>query len=198
VRRSIIVGVLLALCATFYLGVGTGVGAAQTGVSSTDITQAVNAHNSLRQQVAKDETARLKRTITIPNVSWDAAVAATAQDWANKEAARLKANPNSSPQHRPNNVYGENTFWQWSTPSQPNVTPIPATNYWGGERSLYNYESNACSGGGIACKHYTQMVWAKTLKIGCGKAQWSVGTKNYVLWVCNYSPKGNISGQRPY
>jgi len=185
----------LALTATFYVGDGT----ANQAVSPTEITQAVNAHNTLRQQVAKEESARLGRTITIPNVSWDATVAATAQDWANKEAARLKANPTGKPEHRPNNAYGENLSSWWSQPSPPaDTSPIRATNSWGGERPLYNYESNACSGGGNKCKHYTQMVWAKTSKIGCGKSQWSVGTKHHVLWVCNYAPPGNVKGQRPY
>ncbi len=53
--------------------------------------------------------------------------------------------------------------------------------------------------------HYTQIVWQKTTKVGCGKAISKVytfnnnGTEIYFEWVvCRYSPAGNIIGEKPY
>lgn len=42
--------------------------------------------------------------------------------------------------------------------------------------------------------HYTQIVWGDTREFGCGKAQ---GT-DYVIWVCEYDPPGNMAGEDPY
>lgn len=49
--------------------------------------------------------------------------------------------------------------------------------------------------------HYTQMVWAKSMRVGCGYAQYpySSGDYNYMLKiVCNYQEKGNWSGKSMY
>ncbi|KAJ8322395.1 hypothetical protein KUTeg_000055 [Tegillarca granosa] len=42
--------------------------------------------------------------------------------------------------------------------------------------------------------HYTQVVWAKSTKIGCGYAK--CGSVYY--YVCNYSPPGNLDINNPY
>ena len=40
--------------------------------------------------------------------------------------------------------------------------------------------------------HYTQMVWAKTSKIGCGSISWQEGRFIKQFLVCNYGPSGNF------
>ncbi len=44
------------------------------------------------------------------------------------------------------------------------------------------------------CGHYTQIVWRGTTTLGCAVARSSFRE----VWVCEYSPAGNIVGQRPY
>ena len=44
------------------------------------------------------------------------------------------------------------------------------------------------------CGHYTQVVWRKSLRVGCGMA--TCGATE--VWVCNYDPAGNWDGERPY
>ena len=39
--------------------------------------------------------------------------------------------------------------------------------------------------------HYTQMVWARTSKIGCGSISWREGAFIKQYMVCNYGPAGN-------
>ena len=45
-----------------------------------------------------------------------------------------------------------------------------------------------------SCGHYTQVVWANTLSVGCGVAVCPTGT----IVVCNYAPPGNYVGEKPY
>jgi pathogenesis-related protein 1 len=98
----------------------------------------------------------------------------------------------------PNNAYGENMYWAWSAPTAPNASPTTAVQSWASEQTYYNYTTNTCAAG-RQCYHYTQVVWSTTTRVGCGRAVWiAADGKHYVLWVCNYAPKGNITGQRPY
>ncbi|WP_232668652.1 CAP domain-containing protein [Pseudonocardia sp. TRM90224] len=185
-RRAALLAPLVFLLAVFGVPATANAGPLPANLNPTEITQAVNAHNQVRQQVG----------VPMPNVTWDAGVAAVAQDWANQQAAKMKAGQ-AAPVHRPNNQYGENLQWAWATPNAPNPAPTVPVTSWANEKPFYNYATNSCAAG-KQCKHYTQIVWKATTKIGCGRATWTVGTKNWILWVCNYSPKGNISGQKPY
>ncbi|XP_029800975.1 peptidase inhibitor 16 [Suricata suricatta] len=72
---------------------------------------------------------------------------------------------------------------------------------WHHEREHYNLSAATCDQGQM-CGHYTQVVWAKTERIGCGshfceKLQ-GVEETNIHLLVCNYEPPGNVKGKRPY
>src|SRR5690349_15455969 len=116
-RRLYVLALLVALFTTCFTSVGSAA-AATSGLTSTDITAALSAHNSVRQRVAQSESTRLGRLISIPNVVWDNTIAAYAQDWANQQAVRMQQG--YSPVHRPNNPYGENMYWAWSSPTAPN------------------------------------------------------------------------------
>ncbi|NET40232.1 MAG: hypothetical protein F6K19_51255 [Cyanothece sp. SIO1E1] len=52
-----------------------------------------------------------------------------------------------------------------------------------------------CRGNQSSCYHYTQVVWRRTNKLGCGIADHRRLGK---IVVCNYDPPGNFLGQRPY
>ena len=62
---------------------------------------------------------------------------------------------------------------------------------WAAELADYDAKKNRCKG---VCGHYTQIVWRKSQRLGCGMA--SCGDTE--VWVCNYDPPGNFLGQRPY
>ncbi|CAH8581480.1 unnamed protein product [Dicrocoelium dendriticum] len=73
-----------------------------------------------------------------------------------------------------------------------------AVRRWFDENVFYNYWTNKCEPKKV-CGHYTQIVWAKTRKLGCGieRCPKSKMPFKYSV-VCNYGPAGNFVGQRPY
>lgn len=47
--------------------------------------------------------------------------------------------------------------------------------------------------------HYTQIVWADTTKIGCGKIRYTDSNGSIRLYlICNYGPSGNYDGEPIY
>uniref|UniRef100_A0A7M4E4Y4 Peptidase inhibitor 16 n=1 Tax=Crocodylus porosus TaxID=8502 RepID=A0A7M4E4Y4_CROPO len=72
---------------------------------------------------------------------------------------------------------------------------------WHGEYQYYNLTTTKCAMGHM-CGHYTQVVWANTLRIGCGahfcETVEGIEERDMHLLVCNYEPPGNIRGRKPY
>uniref|UniRef100_A0A8C3W5X3 Peptidase inhibitor 16 n=1 Tax=Catagonus wagneri TaxID=51154 RepID=A0A8C3W5X3_9CETA len=141
----------------------------------------VELHNFYRAQVTPPATNMLQ-------IRWDEELAAFAKAYAqqcvwghNKERGRR----------------GENLF---AITDQVLDVPL-AMEEWYHEWEHYNLSAGICATGQM-CGHYTQVVWAKTERIGCGshlceKLQ-GIEEANIHLLVCNYEPPGNMKGQRPY
>jgi len=79
----------------------------------------------------------------------------------------------------------------WSSRMNEDVTGMAQG--WINEKRVYDLRSGSCRG---VCGHYTQMVWSKTDKIGCGKTSCTHGKRGTIL-VCDYSPAGNFNGEKP-
>jgi len=134
-----------------------------------------------------------RRKVGVPDLTWDPALAAIAQAWASK------CTDNDAPiglvDHNPNRgvgyqgSVGENIFGSSATASAQQ-----AVGSWVAELSSYDYAKNTCS---RVCGHYTQVVWKTTTKVGCAVYK-CAGLKYGGTLVCNYSPAGNVTGQRPY
>jgi pathogenesis-related protein 1 len=131
-------------------------------------------------RAAHDEA---RAAVGVAPLEWSATLGSYAQEWANYLAAN-----NCQLAHRPNSTYGENLYWTSSAVTAPQVVAA-----WTLESASYDAATNTCSEGNI-CGHYTQVIWANTLKLGCGMA--SCGSQQ--VWVCNYDPRGNYSGQKPF
>jgi pathogenesis-related protein 1 len=129
----------------------------------------LDAHNRVRAQVG------------VGPLTWANDLARVAQRWAEHLAAR-----GCTLQHS-NSPHGENLFWT----SAP-VEAAAVVGSWAAEQRNYRYATNSCPGG--VCGHYTQVVWARSTKLGCGMAR--CGSAQ--IWVCNYDPPGNVRGQKPY
>lgn len=99
--------------------------------------------------------------------------------------------------------YGENLAFISSTGPTPDPGYVirESIRQWYNERPLYRFGTGSC---GAAC-HYTQMIWARTSRVGCAMsycAALSDGRgrvyRNAQYFVCFYSPQGNFIGQTPY
>jgi pathogenesis-related protein 1 len=171
------------LLATALLGFAVSVQSA-TLLTAAEQTEMITAHTKWRSAV------------NIPALTWSTTLADTAQAWADS----LKAKQGCKPVHSGATGLGENLFWASAlmysngTTQAQAVTSTQVTDAWGNESKDYTYSTNTCATGKV-CGHYTQVVWKNTTQVGCGKA---VCADNTQVWVCNYTPQGNLVGQKPY
>jgi uncharacterized protein YkwD len=135
------------------------------------------AHNQVRAQVS------------VPPLTWDPAIASTAAAYAAKCIF----------EHSGTSGLGENLG---ATAPPGNERASDMVQGWADERAHYDYASNSCDPG-ETCGHYTQVVWKASTKLGCAVQACNTGSPfsgvtNWEIWVCNYSPRGNVGSQRPY
>ncbi|ONK74544.1 uncharacterized protein A4U43_C03F7460 [Asparagus officinalis] len=142
--------------------------------------QLANAQNSPQDFVEAHNSARAE--VNVGPVSWDTTVAAYAENYASQRIGDCQLVHSGG-------QYGENIFWGSTT----GYSGVDAVNSWVSEKTYYDYDSNTCEG--HECRHYTQVVWAKSVKIGCARVTCNNGG---VFVTCNYDPPGNYAGQRPY
>lgn len=160
---------------------GSMAGSTSGGMGGNGEPAAMNgmtaAHNAVRANVNPAPATPM------PPLTWSSEVAAVAQSHADKCVF----------QHSQNS-YGENIY-----ATSGSAAPQDVLGSWASEVSDYNYGSNSCSG---VCGHYTQVVWADSLLLGCGVTQCTqnspFGGGPWEFWVCNYDPPGNYNGQKPY
>ncbi len=98
--------------------------------------------------------------------------------------------------HSTDHGYGENLY----AAAGQQATPAQVVESWVSEVAAYDYATNGCSD---VCGHYTQVVWADTLRLGCAMATCTTGSPfpdfdEWELWTCNYDPPGNWVGEKPY
>ena len=154
-------------------------GGATRGVSSSEQILLLATHNAARGAVS------------VSPLTWSSSVAVNAQAWADELAERGCVWDHSSTE------LGENIFYSWNTNPNAKREANEAVDWWVAEEANYTYSSNTCEPGQV-CGHYTQVVWADTTQVGCGKSTCDIPGKFEEVWVCQYSPPGNIVGERPY
>jgi pathogenesis-related protein 1 len=137
-----------------------------SGLTRAEIAEILNAHNQVRSE------------LKLASLKWDCKLADYAQAWAKL----------GHPAHRDEDLYGESIF----VGSAADISAVIAVNRWMLEKPAWNNTSATCMAG-KTCTHYTQIVWKKTARIGCGINR-NVSGKWKVMLVCNYDPAGNTSG----
>ena len=179
---------------------GAPMGAGETG----RLVGMTAAHNAVRAMV--------QTTPPLPPLTWSPTLAAYAQAWADQLAKTQCTSPmhRSSQELRAKN-YGENLAAAGGVPP-PMTTAKWATDGWAGEVKCWTYGTSGEEFGGTekcdtkcymdmhsdGCGHYTQIIWRNTKELGCGVASCQAGGATYDIWICNYSPPGNVVGQKPY
>jgi pathogenesis-related protein 1 len=133
-----------------------------------------------------------RKAVGVAPLSWSPAIARYAQAWANRLARQ------QSIQHRPRSGrwkqrYGENLAMAGGSSAILRYGQKGSVQ-WLGEKRRYRHGSRSLAGVG----HYTQMVWRKSRRMGCGIARYQRGPWKWVILVCNYDPPGNMMGESPY
>ncbi|XP_032746688.1 GLIPR1-like protein 1 [Rattus rattus] len=145
----------------------------------------LNSHNEARRKVHPPAS-------NMNQLSWDKSLAKLAKSWTKE--CKFSHNPCTSKRHGCTKDYdyiGENIYL-----GKIDARPEDVVFSWYNETKDYNFDDNTCT---KTCGHYTQVVWADTLKIGCAISNcphltgYSAG-----LFVCNYAPAGNFRGSKPY
>ncbi|CAA7015245.1 unnamed protein product [Microthlaspi erraticum] len=143
----------------------------KTPVRNTVQQQFLRPHNTLRAK------------LRLPPLKWSNNLALYATRWARTRLGDCKLVHSGGP-------YGENLFWG----SGKGWTPRDAVVAWASEKNHYDRRTYRCMNGD--CLHYTQLVWKKSLRIGCEINFCKSGGGTFII--CNYDPPGNIVGQPPF
>ena len=133
-----------------------------------------------------------RRAVGVAPVTWSPRIARYAQAWANRLAnmQTLRHRPHTGPWKQ---QYGENLAMAGGSNAVATYGET-GSRQWLSEKRRYNHRSRSLAGVG----HYTQMVWRKTRRMGCGISRYSKGPWHNVILVCNYDPPGNMMGESPY
>ncbi|MCI5133546.1 MAG: SCP-like extracellular [Candidatus Electrothrix sp. AW2] len=148
--------------------------------SLVDPTGMTAAHNQWRSKTG------------VPALKWSDTLAQDAQQWA-EHLTENGCHPKDS-----GGKYGENIYLAGpaiNSDGNIKVEDITAQNVvdsWGDEIKDYDYKDNSCK---FVCRHYTQIVWKNTTEVGCGMATCADKSQ---IWVCQYTPTGNMAGEKPY
>ncbi len=170
-------------------------------VSSPDVTDIKSARKGANAKEFLAAHNRARAAEGVPVLVWSEDLARYAREWA-KELNRSKS---CDIVHRPRSgkfkqLYGENLYYasavNWSSGKRQiqNISSNKVVGDWVAEKAHYNYKTNTCNAGQM-CGHYTQVMWKNSTAVGCAV---SVCDNKSQVWVCNYNPPGNYTGQRPF
>ncbi|MBU1404385.1 MAG: hypothetical protein KKE83_06640 [Proteobacteria bacterium] len=137
-------------------------------------------NNGVDAMCMVEEHNSLRASVSVPKLRWSDALARQAAAWAEelkKTGCEMKHSRTK---------FGENLYW--ASPLKTGAgrkgknamkgrlapQPIKEENVvaaWAAEQPWYSAATDTCDAPpGKTCGHYTQMVWATTREIGCGKA----------------------------
>jgi pathogenesis-related protein 1 len=172
----------------------------------------VAAHNAAR------------KAVKVAPLAWSDEASRDAADWLAEEKDRLIQEAKAGwaerkfdmPHHRNDGKYGENIAG-WAGTRVPGAERAIA--FWLTEKAAfdklnadgafkYGDQDKKTEPEGepkqpIVIGHYTALVWSTTTHVGAAKLVFHLAdergvSRTYVAVFCNYSPPGNIRGQKPF
>jgi pathogenesis-related protein 1 len=185
--RILVIACLLATAC----GVGLDNGSEDSAATDGGTTAVATQHAWLDPQNAVRAGVSPAPSTPMPALTWSEGATSVAQAWANNCVYQHNAGRGNR---------GENIA---ATAPPGNRDESAVVGLWAGEVSDYTYSTNSCTSG-KECGHYTQIVWASTLRAGCAKQTCTTSSPfgsqfpNWDFWVCDYEPPGNFVGQKPY
>jgi pathogenesis-related protein 1 len=166
--------------------------AATSTLATQDRDAVLTAHNDARKNDVPGNNGG-----PLPNLEWDDALATASQTYADTLG---KTKCGSIDHDDKRGDVGENLAQGSTTDaSAPPQSGADAVKSWVAEKVDYTYTSNTCAPDKM-CGHYTQIVWRDTNKVGCGRATCTADDFINTVWVCRYSPSGNVNTDttKPY
>ncbi|XP_010642713.1 C-type lectin domain family 18 member C isoform X3 [Fukomys damarensis] len=136
----------------------------------------LSLHNRLRSRV-QPPAANMRR------MDWNESLAQLAQARA-ALCGTPAPDPAPVPRHTPQ------MGWNMHLLPEGLVSFTGVVNLWFAEGQRYSYEAAECARN-ATCTHYTQLVWATSSQLGCGRHLCSMGKAVMEAFVCAYSPGGN-------
>ncbi|KAG2427140.1 hypothetical protein HXX76_012650 [Chlamydomonas incerta] len=132
--------------------------------------RALDLHNSYR-----------RRHQSTPALSWSTNLENDARGWANYLASNCRFDHAQGISSGENLAYGYNSWDE-------------ACKAWYDEIVDYDYRTGTQKRGSEnkMIGHFTAMVWAATTQVGCATAQSRSGCSMRTVYVCRYSPPGNM------
>jgi len=169
----------------------------QAALTAQEAASELAAFNQVRSNVALGSVSGQPSAANMARLVWDADLAAVAQSWTDQCVFAHNPNRTSAYASRTGATgpVGENLYASSGTRAGALSGSVPA---WASEVVNYNYAANTCANGQV-CGHYTQVVWATTLRVGCGITFCpTMPFSNAQVITCDFYPAGNFVGQRPY
>ena len=176
-------------------------------LTDSDIAQILKLHNDARARYG------------VAPLQWDDSLAKTAKRWADTcywghwnhpQTRNALGDDYIEP---PTQRLGENLS-VWFDPQSTRGAGEYGTRLWLNEEPDYKCGEPVRGGSecepGKQCGHWTQILWSGTQRVGCAlrtcedgmdDRSWSSptgGQRNVKYLVCEYSPPGNFTGQRPF
>lgn len=192
-KLTLLLSIVLMLVGSTALPFRQDSSAATSALATQDRDAVLAAHNNARKNDVPGNTGG-----PLPNLEWDDALATASQTYA-ETLAKTKCGSIDHDDNRGDDV-GENLYTSGTTDaSAPPGSGADAVASWVAEKADYTYASNTCAPE-KACGHYTQVVWRDTTKVGCGRATCTADDFVNTVWVCRYSPAGNMNTDttKPY
>lgn len=145
-------------------------------LSSKETFLLLSVHNRLRSRV-QPPAANMQR------MDWSESLAR----WAQARAARCGA-PVPSPASAPRAP--QQVGWNVQLLPAGSASFIGVVGLWFAEGRWYSHAAAECAHN-ATCTHYTQLVWATSSQLGCGRHRCSGAQAEMEAFVCAYSPGGN-------
>jgi len=165
----------------------------------------VNIHNTLRKLVAAGVEVEkgLPPALNMVNLVWDDCLAEIAQRWADQCYYYHDENRRTSLFNR----VGQNLDEEFSVYMEHEKSWTSVIEKWfSGIKAFYESDGDVryymppqpytpVHG---SYRQFTQLIWAKTTHIGCGRTKFYKNGIYGTEFVCNYGPGGNVYGRPIY